>query len=270
MGLSNAPGELLVDELVAHEYGISVGDQVPFTAFRKGQNASGTPKGARFGLTVVGIIREPSQYLFPGAGVFLSPGTADRYGAAVERIGNSHVRLADPERDMARLRAGREPGVREGHAGPRPPLGRAPRGHRHLGRAARADAARHRGGDRRDRLRRPGARPVRGDRRRRRARAARARLHPVGPDRSAGVLPHLLSAAVAAAGRARRRARPLAAVPDRLRPHGRPERRRPRRLDGDGAGPRAARLPRRRRRGRRGVAAERPARTATRRGRPTG
>ena len=100
----NAPGELLVDEVVAHEYGISVGDQVPFTAFRKGQNASGSPEGASFELTVVGIVREPSQYLFPGAGVFLSPGTADRYGTGVELIGNSHVRLADPDRDMARLR----------------------------------------------------------------------------------------------------------------------------------------------------------------------
>ena len=100
----SAPGEVLVDEVVAHEYGITVGTRVPFTAFRQGQNATGTPEGAHLELTVVGIVREPSQYLFPGAGLFLSPGTADRYGDAVERIGNSHVRLADPERDIARFR----------------------------------------------------------------------------------------------------------------------------------------------------------------------
>ena len=100
----SASGEVLVDEVVAKVYGIPVGARVPFTAFRRGQNATGTPKGAHLELTVVGIIREPSQYLFPGAGLFLSPGTADRHGDAVERIGNSHVRLADPEHDIARFR----------------------------------------------------------------------------------------------------------------------------------------------------------------------
>ena len=79
------------------------GDQVPFTAFRRARTPPARPRGRTLELTVVGIIREPSQYLFPGAGSSCRPGTADRYGDAVERIGNSHVRLADPERDMARL-----------------------------------------------------------------------------------------------------------------------------------------------------------------------
>ena len=95
--------------------------------------------------------------------------------------------------------------------------------------------------------------------RRRRPRAARPRLHPVGPHGGRA------SSRTCCRPRSPCRSRSLVRssvtpVPDRLRAHRRSERRAARRLDGRGARSRRARPPRRRRRDRRGVATERPAR----------
>jgi ABC-type lipoprotein release transport system permease subunit len=100
----SVPGEVMVDEGAAKAYGISVGDKVPFQAFVRGQFQQGSPKGAKFMLTVVAVIREPSQFLFTNGLVFLSPGTGVKYGKDVERIDNGHVKLRDPQHDIDKLR----------------------------------------------------------------------------------------------------------------------------------------------------------------------
>jgi hypothetical protein len=99
-----AVGEVLVDELAASELKLKVGDRFPFHAYKTGQFAQGAPKGARIQARVVGVIRETSQFLFTGNLVFLSPGTLDHYGTAIERIENAHVRLRDPAHDVPLLR----------------------------------------------------------------------------------------------------------------------------------------------------------------------
>ncbi len=100
----SAVGEIVVDEIAAQQHHIAVGDKVPFTAFARGQNASGTPAGAHFTVRVVGVIREPSQFLFTGGLIFLSPGTGKHYGKRIETIANAHLQLRHPTRDIARLR----------------------------------------------------------------------------------------------------------------------------------------------------------------------
>ena len=94
----------MVDEGAAKRYRISVGDSVPFQAFRQGQFGTGVPKGAKFDLKVTAVIREPSQFLFTDGFIFLSPGTHTKYGKSVERIDNGHVQLRDPAHDMDKLR----------------------------------------------------------------------------------------------------------------------------------------------------------------------
>jgi ABC-type lipoprotein release transport system permease subunit len=100
----NAVGEAMIDEGGAKAYGVHVGDEVPFQAFQQGQFGQGRPKGAKLTVTVVGIIREPSQFLFTEGLVFLSPGTSARYGTEIERVDNGHVTLRAPARDIDTLR----------------------------------------------------------------------------------------------------------------------------------------------------------------------
>lgn len=99
-----AVGEVMVDELAAGELGIKVGDRSSFRPYRPGQNERGEPKGPLIQMHVVGIIRETSQFLFTGGLIFLSPGTLDHYGKAIDRVENAHVRLRDPEHDVPALR----------------------------------------------------------------------------------------------------------------------------------------------------------------------
>ncbi|MBV9950882.1 MAG: ABC transporter permease, partial [Acidimicrobiia bacterium] len=99
-----AVGEVVVDEDAARGYHISVGDTVPFQAYDQQHVSVGLPKGAKLELKVVGVIREPSQFLFTGGLVFLSPGTGDKYGAQLGRIDNAHVKVRNPATDMDKLR----------------------------------------------------------------------------------------------------------------------------------------------------------------------
>ncbi len=99
-----AVGEAMVDELAASQLKLEVGDRFPFQAFRTGQFAQGKPKGTVIRVRVVGIVRETSQFLFTGGLVFLSPGTGEHYGKAIERIENAHVRLRDSVHDVPALR----------------------------------------------------------------------------------------------------------------------------------------------------------------------
>ena len=73
-----ADGEVLVDEPVADEQGIQVGDRFGYHAYRSGQFGTGDPAGPMLDVEVVGIVRETSQFLFTGGMVFLSPGTRTR------------------------------------------------------------------------------------------------------------------------------------------------------------------------------------------------
>ena len=244
-------------------YGISVGDQVPFTAFRKGQNATGTPKGAQLRAHRRGDHPRAQPVPVPGSRRLpLARARPIATATAVERIGNSHVRLADPEHDMARFRTDvtrvfpKGTPVLDLHSVERRVgtaisverlaqmllgIAVAVAGIVFVGQALARSVA-----------------TVDDD---------ALVLRGLGFTRSnrttAGVLPHLLSAAVALpvafAGA-------LVLSPRFPIGYARtvdPNVGRARRLDGHGARPRRARPPRRRRRGRRGLAAERPARRRT-------
>ena len=76
-----ADGEVLVDEPIADEQGIQVGDRFGYHAYRSGQFGTGDPAGPMLDIEVVGIVRETSQFLFTGGMVFLSPGTRGRASA---------------------------------------------------------------------------------------------------------------------------------------------------------------------------------------------
>lgn len=97
-----APGELLISEIGAKEFGLHVGDRVPFRTFTQNKITVGRPTGPEFPITVVGIVRETNQYLFTPM-VMLSPGTLQRH-PKMGHIENGHVRLRDAERDMPALR----------------------------------------------------------------------------------------------------------------------------------------------------------------------
>ncbi|MDQ6696302.1 MAG: hypothetical protein M3Z46_02445 [Actinomycetota bacterium] len=99
-----AVGEVMVDESAASQLKLKVGDRFLFHTYETGQFGEGTPKGAVFQARVVGVIRETSQFLFTGGQVFLSPGTLEHYGKAIERIENAHVRLRDPAHDVPAMR----------------------------------------------------------------------------------------------------------------------------------------------------------------------
>jgi ABC-type lipoprotein release transport system permease subunit len=100
----SAVGEIVIDEDAARGYHLSVGDTAPFQAFDQRHIDQGPPKGAKLTVKVVGIIREPSEFLFTGGLIFLSPGTGDKYGTQLGRIDNAHVAVRDPSTDMAKLR----------------------------------------------------------------------------------------------------------------------------------------------------------------------
>jgi ABC-type lipoprotein release transport system permease subunit len=100
----SAVGELVIDEDAARSYHLSVGDTAPFQAFDQKHITVGQPAGAKFTVKVVGIVREPSQFLFTSGLMFLSPGTGVKYGTRVGRVDNAHVQLRDPATDTAKLR----------------------------------------------------------------------------------------------------------------------------------------------------------------------
>jgi hypothetical protein len=100
----SAVGQVVVDEGAARQYHLSVGDTAPFQAFDQKHIDLGPPKGAKLDVKVVGIIREPSEFLFTGGLIFLSPGTGEKYGTQLGRIDNAHVTVRHPATDMAKLR----------------------------------------------------------------------------------------------------------------------------------------------------------------------
>ena len=233
----------VVDEGAAAAYGISVGDTVPFHSLRAGavrsRRAEGRPLHRDRGRDHP---RAEPVPVHRAARCSCRRAPARHYGAQIERIDNApRASCATPSATWPCCGEDVEPGHARGHAGARPPLGRTAHQHRHLGRAAGAAAPRPRGGGRRHRVRRPGAGPIR----RRRWTTTRSCCSGLGftrRDRTfAAVLPHLLTAAVALPVALVGAAVALTALPDRVRTHGRPERRAQPRLARDRAGSRAAR-----------------------------
>ena len=131
------------------------------------------------------------------------PAPARSTATQIERIDNGHVKLARPRATTWPGSGGTSAGccaegtpVLDLHSVERRDQ------HRHLGRAARAAAPRHRGGGRRHRVRRPGAGPI-GRRRSTTTRScSAASASPVGTAPSPPSCRTSLTAAVAAAGRA--------------------------------------------------------------------
>ncbi|MBA3955719.1 MAG: FtsX-like permease family protein [Acidimicrobiia bacterium] len=95
------------DEVVVDEHaGLVVGDTFTFTPFGPDQSdlESEPPNGPDLPLTVVGVIRFTSQFLFQSDGfVIPSPGVLANHGDRMAPLENAHVRLRDPEADIAAL-----------------------------------------------------------------------------------------------------------------------------------------------------------------------
>jgi hypothetical protein len=96
--------EMVVDEQTAAANHVRVGSAIPFQAFAPSQNDStAAPTGPRFGIRVVGIVRDVDQFLFASAGL-VSPGVVTRYGDRILLHPNAVVRLTHGEADVAALR----------------------------------------------------------------------------------------------------------------------------------------------------------------------
>ncbi len=98
----SADDEVVVDE----NAGLAVGDTFTFTPFGPDQNdlAGDPPNGPDLPMTVVGVIRFTSQFLFQGDGfVIPSPGVLANHRDRMTPLENAHVRLRDPAVDMATL-----------------------------------------------------------------------------------------------------------------------------------------------------------------------
>jgi hypothetical protein len=96
--------EMVVDEQVAAQEHLKVGDVVPFVAYAPDQpDASGPALGASVHLHITGIVRDVDEYLFsPGA--LVSPGVIAHYRSHMLLLDNAMVRLRHGEADMAALR----------------------------------------------------------------------------------------------------------------------------------------------------------------------
>ncbi|MDQ3354159.1 MAG: ABC transporter permease [Actinomycetota bacterium] len=103
-----AADEVVVDENIVEDVGLAVGDTFTFTPYGPDQDdlEAEPPNGPDLPMTVVGVIRFTSQFLFQDDGfVIPSPGVLARHGDRMMPIENAHVRLADPSTDIARLQS---------------------------------------------------------------------------------------------------------------------------------------------------------------------
>ncbi len=101
-----AADEMVIDEPLAAAEGIGVGDTINFTPYGPDQSdfEADPPNGPDITLNVVGVIRFTSQFLFQDGGFPIpSPGVLARHRDRMMPIENAHVRLADPDSDIARL-----------------------------------------------------------------------------------------------------------------------------------------------------------------------
>jgi len=98
------PNEVVIDEFAPEATGLALGSTFTFQFYKKGADIdAGKPAdGIKRTFTVVGIVRETSEFLFSGGFVIPSPGLLRTLG--VTRIENAHVRLKNPATDMAKLK----------------------------------------------------------------------------------------------------------------------------------------------------------------------
>ena len=99
-----ADDEMVVDEQTASAMHVRVGEIIPFHAYAPDQPATqGTPRGARLGLKVVGIVRDTEEFLFTPGGL-ISPGVVAHYRHQMLIAPNAMVRIRAGQGGVAALR----------------------------------------------------------------------------------------------------------------------------------------------------------------------
>ncbi len=96
--------EVAISEKLADELGLVVGDTVPLESFSekelaRADDAGGfaVPDGPTLHVTVVGIVRSPSDFGRYRGVLRLTPAFADRYGSAIRTWGHVEIRLDDSQ-----------------------------------------------------------------------------------------------------------------------------------------------------------------------------
>ena len=98
--------EAVVDEELARQQAVQVGDVVPFHAYSPEQDFDGgAAQGPAVDLRVVGITRNVGQFLFTGGILMASPGLIARHGEEMAVAENADVRLASGGGGIDALRA---------------------------------------------------------------------------------------------------------------------------------------------------------------------
>ncbi len=99
-----ADDEMVVDDQTASAMHVRVGEIIPFHAYAPDQLATqGTPRGARIGLEVVGIVRDTEEFLFTPGGL-ISPGVVAHYRHQMLVAPNAMVRIRAGHGGVAALR----------------------------------------------------------------------------------------------------------------------------------------------------------------------